>query len=177
MNPIEGVVAPLTTGNPRPVAVLAATFVGAAAASNWAIQHVGHYNGAHAPRTIPIGWGMEAASGVILVGVMISVRDALHEQVGIKGTLLAILIGSAISSSLAPPALAVASGATMVLAESADALVYQSLRRRGRVLAEASGGVNIKTVRGIAETGVDFISVGALTHSARAVDIGLDFEM
>lgn len=48
---------------------------------------------------------------------------------------------------------------------------------RGRVVTEASGGVNLKTVRGIAKTGVDFISVGALTHSARAVDIGLDFEM
>jgi nicotinate-nucleotide pyrophosphorylase (carboxylating) len=41
---------------------------------------------------------------------------------------------------------------------------------------EASGGVNLSTVRGIAETGVDFISVGAITHSARAVDIGLDFK-
>jgi len=47
---------------------------------------------------------------------------------------------------------------------------------RGRAKTEASGGVNLKTVRGIARTGVDFISVGAITHSARAVDIGLDFE-
>ncbi len=46
----------------------------------------------------------------------------------------------------------------------------------GRAKTEASGGVNLKTVRTIAQTGVDFISVGALTHSARAVDIGLDFE-
>jgi nicotinate-nucleotide pyrophosphorylase (carboxylating) len=46
----------------------------------------------------------------------------------------------------------------------------------GRALTEASGGVNLTTVRAIAETGVDFISVGALTHSARAVDIALDFE-
>jgi nicotinate-nucleotide pyrophosphorylase (carboxylating) len=46
----------------------------------------------------------------------------------------------------------------------------------GRVKTEASGGVTLKTVRGIAETGVDFISVGALTHSAKAVDIALDFE-
>ena len=42
-------------------------------------------------------------------------------------------------------------------------------------LLEASGGVTLKTLRGIAETGVDFISVGALTHSAPALDIGLDF--
>ena len=46
----------------------------------------------------------------------------------------------------------------------------------GRAKTEASGGVSLKTVRAIAKTGVDYISVGALTHSARAVDIGLDFE-
>jgi nicotinate-nucleotide pyrophosphorylase (carboxylating) len=46
----------------------------------------------------------------------------------------------------------------------------------GRAQTEASGGVNLATVRAIAETGVDLISVGAITHSARAVDIGLDFE-
>jgi nicotinate-nucleotide pyrophosphorylase (carboxylating) len=49
--------------------------------------------------------------------------------------------------------------------------------RNGRTLPqlEASGGVNLATVRGIAETGVDFISVGALTHSAPSLDLGLDF--
>jgi nicotinate-nucleotide pyrophosphorylase (carboxylating) len=43
------------------------------------------------------------------------------------------------------------------------------------VQLEASGGVNLDTVRAIAETGVDRISVGALTHSAKALDIALDF--
>ncbi len=46
----------------------------------------------------------------------------------------------------------------------------------GRVLTEASGGVNLDTARAIAETGVDLISVGALTHSAPILDLGLDFE-
>jgi len=46
----------------------------------------------------------------------------------------------------------------------------------GRALTEASGGVTLDTVRAIAETGVDRISVGAITHSARAVDIALDFD-
>ena len=46
----------------------------------------------------------------------------------------------------------------------------------GRALTEASGGVNLKTVRGIAGTGVDLISVGALTHSYRAVDISMLFQ-
>jgi nicotinate-nucleotide pyrophosphorylase (carboxylating) len=46
----------------------------------------------------------------------------------------------------------------------------------GRAVTEASGGVNLTTVRAIAETGVDWISVGALTHSAKALDLALDFE-
>jgi len=47
---------------------------------------------------------------------------------------------------------------------------------KGRMKTEASGGVNLANVQAIAKTGVDFISVGALTHSARAMDIGLDIE-
>jgi nicotinate-nucleotide pyrophosphorylase (carboxylating) len=59
----------------------------------------------------------------------------------------------------------------MTLAELREAVRLLN----GRVRTEASGGVTLATVRAIAETGVDFISVGALTHSARAVDIALDF--
>jgi nicotinate-nucleotide pyrophosphorylase (carboxylating) len=73
---------------------------------------------------------------------------------------------------------ALAAGADRVLLDNMNPA---ELRRavelcRGRAQTEASGGVSLATVRAIAETGVDFISVGALTHSARAVDIGLDFE-
>ena len=46
----------------------------------------------------------------------------------------------------------------------------------GRVLVEASGGVSLETVRAVAETGVDLISVGALTHSAKALDISLELK-
>jgi nicotinate-nucleotide pyrophosphorylase (carboxylating) len=56
----------------------------------------------------------------------------------------------------------------------------EAVRRRNStepgVLLEASGGVNLQTVRAIAESGVDRISVGALTHSAPALDIGLDYQ-
>jgi nicotinate-nucleotide pyrophosphorylase (carboxylating) len=47
----------------------------------------------------------------------------------------------------------------------------------GRVPLEASGGVNLDTIRGIAETGVDYVSVGRITQSAPAVDIGLDYSL
>jgi nicotinate-nucleotide pyrophosphorylase (carboxylating) len=46
----------------------------------------------------------------------------------------------------------------------------------GRALVEASGGINMETVRAVAETGVDLISIGGLTHSPRALDISLDLE-
>ena len=60
-----------------------------------------------------------------------------------------------------------------------DNMTPDALRRAvkvagGRVPLEASGGVTLDTVRAIAETGVDYISVGAITHSAPAVDVGID---
>ncbi|HZZ30807.1 MAG TPA: carboxylating nicotinate-nucleotide diphosphorylase [Phenylobacterium sp.] len=55
-----------------------------------------------------------------------------------------------------------------------DDLAEAVRRTAGRAVLEASGGVNLKTVRAIAESGVDVISVGALTHSASVLDIGLD---
>ena len=46
---------------------------------------------------------------------------------------------------------------------------------KGRASLEASGGITLERVRAIAESGVDYISSGALTHSARSLDLGLDF--
>lgn len=68
-------------------------------------------------------------------------------------------------------------GADIILLDNMtnDQLRAAVARVAGRAKTEASGGVTLETVRAIAETGVDFISVGAITHSARAVDIGLDF--
>lgn len=57
---------------------------------------------------------------------------------------------------------------------SIDDMVKAVKRIDGKALIEASGGVNLQTVKAIAETGVHIISVGALTHSAPALDIGLD---
>ncbi len=73
---------------------------------------------------------------------------------------------------------AVAAGADFVLLDNMNPVQLRLAvqKCKGRARTEASGGVTLATVRVIAETGVDFISVGALTHSARAVDIGLDFE-
>lgn len=73
---------------------------------------------------------------------------------------------------------ALAAGADLILLDNMEpAQLRRAVQKcKGRAQTEASGGVNLASVRVIAETGVDFISVGALTHSARAVDVGLDFE-
>jgi nicotinate-nucleotide pyrophosphorylase (carboxylating) len=73
---------------------------------------------------------------------------------------------------------ALAAGADVVML---DNMTLDEMREcvalcKGRAITEASGGVRLDTVRAIAETGVDWISVGALTHSAPALDLGLDFE-
>ena len=72
-------------------------------------------------------------------------------------------------------------GPDIILVDNlAPELVAEAVRRRDRVAAsiqlEASGGVNLATVKALAQTGVDRISVGALTHSAPALDLALDFD-
>jgi nicotinate-nucleotide pyrophosphorylase (carboxylating) len=73
---------------------------------------------------------------------------------------------------------ALASGANVIML---DNMSLESMREcvqlvNGAAIVEASGGVTLDRVRAIAETGVDWISVGALTHSAPALDLGLDFQ-
>ncbi|MEO7086006.1 MAG: carboxylating nicotinate-nucleotide diphosphorylase [Gemmatimonadaceae bacterium] len=74
-------------------------------------------------------------------------------------------------------ACAVNAGADVILLDnmSTELLAECVALVAGRATLEASGGVNLETVRAIAETGVDWISVGALTHSAPAMDLALDF--
>jgi len=71
---------------------------------------------------------------------------------------------------------ALAAGAEVLLLDNMD---LEDMRRvaevaRGRALTEASGGITLENVRAVAETGVDFISVGAITHSAPALDMSLE---
>ncbi|MFK7842470.1 MAG: carboxylating nicotinate-nucleotide diphosphorylase [Sphingorhabdus sp.] len=73
---------------------------------------------------------------------------------------------------------ALAAGATHVLLDNMEPAILRGAVTLigGRVATEASGGVTLETIRDKAETGVDYISVGRLTQSAPAADIGLDFE-
>jgi nicotinate-nucleotide pyrophosphorylase (carboxylating) len=73
---------------------------------------------------------------------------------------------------------AIAAGADVVLLDNMDTATVKAAvaRAKARVLLEVSGGITLERVKELAEAGVDLISVGALTHSAPAADIGLDFE-
>jgi nicotinate-nucleotide pyrophosphorylase (carboxylating) len=73
---------------------------------------------------------------------------------------------------------ALACGADIIMLDNMDLATMREAVKMidGRALTEASGGVRLETVREIAETGVDIISVGALTHSARAMDISMLLE-
>ena len=72
---------------------------------------------------------------------------------------------------------ALAAGADRLLLDNMDPAQLREAVRvvAGRVPLEASGGVTLETIRSLAETGVDFISLGRITQSAPAVDIGLDY--
>ncbi|HXI17565.1 MAG TPA: nicotinate-nucleotide diphosphorylase (carboxylating), partial [Chloroflexota bacterium] len=74
---------------------------------------------------------------------------------------------------------AVEAGADAILLDNmnADMLRQAVALINGRAVSEASGGISLSTVRAAAESGVNLISVGALTHSAPALDLGLDFAL
>jgi len=82
------------------------------------------------------------------------------------------------TETLAEVAEALACGADIIMLDNMDTASMRAAVQliAGRALVEASGGVTLETVREIAETGVDIISVGALTHSARAMDISMLLE-
>jgi nicotinate-nucleotide pyrophosphorylase (carboxylating) len=70
---------------------------------------------------------------------------------------------------------ALEAGADLILLDNMEpSMLREAVSLAGHPRLEASGGVTLETVREIAETGVDFVSIGALTHSARALDVSLE---
>lgn len=120
---------------------LIAAFAATVPAANWMIGNVGARCVPDGPCTIPVGFGLEAPSGVLVVGVALVLRDLVQEAGGIRAALAAITIGTPLSWFIAPPALVLASASAFLLAELADLIVYTPLRRRWPGLAVfASGG-------------------------------------
>lgn len=121
--------------------VALALFAATIPAANWLIGHVGTECIPNGPCLIPVGFGLMAPSGVLMVGAALVLRDIVHERLGGWWALAAIGAGAALSAWLAPPALVVASATAFLLAEGADFLVYAPLRRRRLALAVLLSGV------------------------------------
>lgn len=109
-------------------------------AANWLIGNVGQCvpNG---PCLIPVAPGLMAPSGVLLIGIALVLRDAVHEALGSKAVLISIMIGTILSALIAPPALVVASASAFLLSEIADFAVYTPLRRQRLLLAVLLSGI------------------------------------
>lgn len=121
-------------------AILAA-FLACIPAANWLIGNVGTKCIPSGPCLVPVGFGLLAPSGVIVIGAALVLRDMVHERLGAAWVLGAILAGATISALIAPPALVVASGAAFLLSELADMAVYTPLRERRLGLAVLASGV------------------------------------
>lgn len=109
-------------------------------AANWLIGNVGTCipNG---PCLIPVGFGLEAPSGVLMVGAALVLRDIVHERLGAWWAAGAIALGIILSFAVANPALALASAVAFGLAETADLVVYAPLRKRNLGVAVLLSGV------------------------------------
>jgi len=112
--------------------------------ANWLIQHVGTVCPPSAPCLVPVAPGVLAPSGVLAVGAALVLRDVVQRCLGPAWGVAAIVIGSALSALIAPPALVVASASAFLLSEAADFAVYTPLQRRRLMLAVAlSAGVGL----------------------------------
>ena len=99
-------------------------------AANWMIGNVGAECVPDGPCLIPVGFGLMAPSGVLVVGLAFVLRDMVHRRLGAWHAIAGIVIGAAASLVVAPPALAMASAVAFLLSELSDFAVYAPLARR-----------------------------------------------
>ena len=119
----------------REGAVLFLVFAACVPLANWLIDHVGVVCVAHGPCVIPVAPGLTAPSGVLVAGLALILRDLVQRRLGLVWSAGAIVVGSALSATFAPPSLVVASTVAFALSETADLAVYTPLQRKGLVRA------------------------------------------
>ena len=110
-------------------------------AANWLIGHVGTTCVPSGPCLIPVAPGLQAPSGVLMIGLALVLRDLVQRRLGLGWSVAAILAGAALSGLLAPAALVIASAVAFLLSELADLAVYTPLQRRRFLLAVAASSL------------------------------------
>ena len=103
--------------------------------ANWMIGNVGVFCVPNGPCLIPVAPGIDAPSGVLMVGLALVLRDLMQRRLGKAWALIAILAGAVLSAAIAPPQLVLASTISFAVSELADFAVYTPLQRRQLVLA------------------------------------------
>ncbi len=125
--------------------LVAAAFLGCIPAANWLIGNVGTTCIPQGPCLIPVAPGLMAPSGVLLIGAALALRDAVQEALGRVWVLALVIAGAALSLTVSPPALAIASATAFLLSELLDFAVYDRLRKRmlawAVLLSGAAGAV------------------------------------
>ena len=109
--------------------------------ANWLIGNVGTFCVPQGPCLIPVGFGLEAPSGVLAVGAALVLRDLVQRRLGLGWSIGAILVGAALSATFASRELVIASTAAFLLSELADLAVYTPLQRRRLLLAVLASGL------------------------------------
>jgi len=109
--------------------------------ANWLIGNVGVQFLENGPHMIPVGFGLMAPSGVMMVGAALVLRDIVHEKLGGGWALAAIAVGGILSWFVAAPSLVIASVVAFMLSELADFAVYTPLREKKLGLAVLLSGV------------------------------------
>lgn len=109
--------------------------------ANWMIGNIGTFCVPNGPCLIPVGFGMTAPSGVLMVGLALVLRDFVQEHFGKKWAFAAIAVGAVLSYLLADPFIAFASFVAFFSSELLDFLVYSKIRERGKPMAIAVSGM------------------------------------
>lgn len=109
--------------------------------ANWMIGNVGVKCIQHGPCLVPVGFGLLAPSGVLVIGVALVLRDVVHSQFGVRWAWGAIFVGALLSFGVAPAQIALASAAAFLLSEAADLFVYAPLRERRLLAAVVLSGL------------------------------------
>ncbi len=104
-------------------------------AANWLIGNAGTLCVPQGPCLIPVAPGLMAPSGVLMVGLALVLRDMVQRRLGAWAGAGAVLVGAALSATLAPPALVLASALAFLFSEAADMAVFTPLQKRGLLLA------------------------------------------
>lgn len=101
--------------------ILLAVYIGSIVLANWLTSRFG---------LLPVGFGLMTTAGTLAIGGAVMTRDLVQDALGRWPIFAAIIVGAVLSYLLSSPAIAVASGATFLLAETLELVVYTPLRRR-----------------------------------------------